>query len=266
MRDNIPETYAGPLLRWALLLEDFPAATYETEWISSDQAGIPADFHPEREPGFCVVTITFPPGSGKPPAVGRRPPDRNKEGQPLMRAEDWETLTTKTLGRALKNAGYPSDKMQLKAVVHWRQRQLELAAIAGGATVAALGPGALDAALDAAADHPDAVDPDDQITETGETVDPAGAAPAATGSNDEDIAEAEIIPDDAPPDTGPAPSSETMAELRQAINAAAGAGVQSELRRWAQGNGIANFGAPATEVQARALIDQAAVMTAGAPA
>ncbi len=258
-RDNIPETYAGPLLRWALLLEDFPSATYTTDWVPSDQAGIPSAFHPEREPGFCVVTITFPPGSGKPDAVGRRPPDRDKEGRPRMTAEDWETLTTKTLGRALKEAGYPSDKMQLKAVVHWRQRQLELAAIAAGSTTPALSPGALDAALDQVADSPDHVDPDDQLTDTDET--PADAVPpAATGGNDDEVVDGELLED--PSD--PAPSGDTIAELRSAINAAAAAGVQSELRRWAQEHGITNFGAPATEPQARAVIDQSAVLVAGA--
>jgi len=162
MAGQISESYASPGLRWGLILEDHPGTTFHFELMAGTE--IPDVAVPEQYGGrsnFCVATIRFPVESGLADVVAYK--SVPSEGT----ADEWNVLCTKTLGRALKRAGYPDDLHDLKALVLWRQRNAEVAAIAVGGGQLALGSGAeVTAALEAAAvSDPSAVAGDD-----GETV------------------------------------------------------------------------------------------------
>lgn len=120
---QISESYASPGLRLGLLLEDHPQATYEFHLRTGDEIGVP-DEYGGGDRKFCVCTITF--GEGRAPVEAWKPVAGN--GTP----DEWNILCTKTLGRALKRAGYPDDLHDLKALVLWRQREAEIAAIKAG--------------------------------------------------------------------------------------------------------------------------------------
>jgi hypothetical protein len=118
---QISESYASPGLRLGLLLEDHPDATYEFRLATGDEIGVPEEYGGSKK--FCVCTITLGLGrdiSAWKPVSGNGTPD------------EWNVLCTKTLGRALKRAGYPDDLHDLKALVLWRQREAEIAAIKAG--------------------------------------------------------------------------------------------------------------------------------------
>ena len=122
----ISESYASPGLRWGLLLEDHPRATYTFELLRGTEFPenpIPEAFGGDRD--FCVCTIIFPSESGKSTAIAYK-------AAPNGGAEEWNVLCTKTLGRALKKAGYPDDLHDLKALLLWRQRTAETQAIMSG--------------------------------------------------------------------------------------------------------------------------------------
>jgi len=165
MAGQIDENYASPGLRWGLLLEDHPGATYTFDL--TDGASIPgASPIPKSYGGdksYCVATILFPSPSVLAPVVAWKPvPDG---GAP----DEWNVLCTKTLGRALKKAGYPDNLKDLKALVLWRQRNAEVEAISAQAGVAplALGTGeavtkALEAAGTATPDGRSGGDDDDE--------------------------------------------------------------------------------------------------------
>ena len=168
---QISESYASPGLRLGLLLEDHPDATYTFRMVSGDEIGVPASYGGAKQ--FCLCRIEF--GAGR-AAVEAWKPVADK-GTP----DEWNILCTKTLGRALKRAGYPDDLHDLKALVLWRQRDAEIAAIRGGAAQIAL-PTAnviaavptvdpMQQALDAAAvTDAEAVGADEVDVETGEIV------------------------------------------------------------------------------------------------
>lgn len=171
---QISESYASPGLRLGLMLEDNPGAAYDFRLAVGDEVGVPGEYGGAGK--FCVCTITFP--DGRPDVVAWKPVAA--KGQP----DDWNVLCTKTLGRALKRAGYPDDLHDLKALVLWRQREAEIAAIRAGSlpldvpradTIAAL-PSAdpMQVALDAAGrTDSEAVGVDE---ETGEIIDGAPIA------------------------------------------------------------------------------------------
>lgn len=264
-RGQISADYASPALRWALLVEDYPGATHRFSWEPAEDIGVPAAFGGEQIPGVCVATIVFPQDSGREEVTAWKPPEGG-----AMNPDAWNTLCTKTLGRALKRAGYPDDVTDLKTVILWRRRRAELAALAASGDVPALGPGeSVEKALEDAA-RPDPDDPgaDDR---------PALAVvpSMATGSDDDAVADGEIVDDEPEAEAEPparpakaaakkqaarpqtAASSEVTAQLREAINAAAKAGKQAELREWAQAHGIANFARPADDDEAARLIAHA---------
>lgn len=120
---QISESYASPGLRLGLLLEDHPQATYEFHLRTGDEIGVP-DEYGGGDRKFCVCTITF--DEGRASVEAWKPVSGN--GTP----DEWNILCTKTLGRALKRAGYPDDLHDLKALVLWRQREAEIAAIKAG--------------------------------------------------------------------------------------------------------------------------------------
>lgn len=115
------ETFASPGLRWGLLLEDHPRATHEFELKKGSTIGIPSEYGGDGN--FCVCTIRIP---GQEPIVAYKEAPKKKD------PDEWVVACTKTLGRALKKAGYPDDLKDLKALVLWRQRNAEVAAIASG--------------------------------------------------------------------------------------------------------------------------------------
>jgi hypothetical protein len=121
---QISESYASPGLRLGLLLEDHPEATYDFRLATGDEIGVPDEYGGGTKK-FCVCTISF--GENRAPVIAWKPVSGN--GTP----DEWNILCTKTLGRALKRAGYPDDLHDLKALVLWRQREAEIAAIKGGA-------------------------------------------------------------------------------------------------------------------------------------
>lgn len=157
----LPESYASPGLRLGLMLDDHPEAevTY-TEGVASE-FGVPDSWAGDQQVVACTIRR---PGMadvvGWKPVEGKRDPD------------NWNTLSTKALGRALKRAGYPDDMRDLKALVLWRQRNAEVAATLGGSSVPALPPG---------------VDP-----ETGELEAAGRADPDDVGADD--VTEAEVVP------------------------------------------------------------------------
>lgn len=120
---QISESYASPGLRLGLLLQDHPQTTYEFRLRAGDEVGVP-DEYGGGDRKFCVCTITF--GEGRASVEAWKPVAGN--GTP----DEWNVLCTKTLGRALKRAGYPDDLHDLKALVLWRQREAEIAAIKAG--------------------------------------------------------------------------------------------------------------------------------------
>lgn len=170
---QISESYASPGLRLGLLLEDHPKATYRFDLVTGNEIGVPDSFGGGSKQ-FCLCTIEF--GADRAAVTAWKPvPDK---GDPDL----WNILCTKTLGRALKRAGYPDDLHDLKALVLWRQREAEIAAIKAGTQTLALPtanaiaalPSAdpMQAALDAAAtSDAEAVGPDEVDYETGEIVD-----------------------------------------------------------------------------------------------
>lgn len=171
---QISPKYASPGLRLGLLLHDHPNASYKFERVTGTDIGIPSEFGGDG--AFCLATISF--GDGRADASAWKPvPAR---GGP----DDWNILQTKTLGRALKKAGYPDDLDDLKALVLWRQRDAEISAIASGTQQVAISSTSSRQAALSAGDAP--VEPD--------VLEQAFDA-AATPSSDDAI-DAEVVPED----------------------------------------------------------------------
>lgn len=270
MPNTIPASYASPLLRWALCVEDYPSATHTFDVVHGTELGIPESFGGAGE--FLRCTITFGAGSGRQPAYGWKPLAGVKRNP-----DEFNSLSTKTLGRCLKRAGYPDDMVDLKACVLWRQRRAEIAAIQGGTPALGTGaPDTVEAALDAASvadpealghdDAPevhgqapiaataydggpyggDVEDVEDAVLvdpETGEVIDPADDLAAEHGVP---AAEFEEFMDNPP-------SEQTREAVKAAIAESAKAGTQSALRNYAKENGWL-LTDPPTERAARALV------------
>jgi hypothetical protein len=128
---QISESYASPGLRLGLLLEDHPGAIYDFDLVTGTEVGIPEAYGGDRK--FCLCTIRFP-GPDRADVTAWKPVGAS--GSP----DEWNVLCTKTLGRALKRAGYPDDLKDLKALVLWRQRTAEIGAIEAGTAQLALAP------------------------------------------------------------------------------------------------------------------------------
>jgi hypothetical protein len=203
---QISESYASPGLRLGLLLEDHPNATYTFELKSGEELGIPDKFGGDGD--FCLCTINFPNGRSK--ATAYKPlPARGD-------ADQWNIICTKTLGRALKRAGYPDDLRDLKALVLWRQREAEIDAIRGGTAQISLpsanaiaelsAPDPVGQALDAAGVR----DPEHTGADEGDGED-------YTGGDDEAV-DAEIVEDFEHAPTGSDSDRSMVAELVDGLN------------------------------------------------
>lgn len=182
---SISESYASPGLRWGLLLEDHPQATYEFSIDVAETFGVPPDFGGDAL--VCVATIIFP---DRPNVVAWKAPgpEGKGHGQDQRTPDGWNILQTKTLGRALKRAGYPDDMPSLKALMLWRKRNAEVSSIVEPHVIETSEARALttgddddDTVLDAAAvESPDHASPDD-----------SGAA-SVDGDFDDTIYDAEV--------------------------------------------------------------------------
>jgi len=179
----ISEDYASPGLRWGLLLEDQPGATYEFALMQGTEFPvnpIPAEFGGDRN--FVVCTITFPASTGKSMVSAYKP--AGQEGDP----ETWNVLCTKTLGRALKKAGYPDDLKDLKALLLWRQRTAETQAIMAGSAHLALEPGSTAVAPGQAQRALPSAPIEDAL-------DDAAVSRSAAGGNDNVVVDGEVMDD-----------------------------------------------------------------------
>lgn len=209
MAAQISETYASPALRLGLLLEDHPKARVEYALVSGEEAGIPAEYGGSGK--FCQATIIFPESTGIAPVVAHKKAEKPRSSEDP--ADAWNTMCTKTLGRALKKAGYPDDTKDLKALVLWRQRQVEINAIAAGQPVQQALPetSPVELALEAASTSPDApTENDDLITENDDLVPP---------DLDDQIVDAEVVEGPQPPEDAPDPSDGPDREkVRKALN------------------------------------------------
>lgn len=166
--------YASPGLRWGLLLEDHPGATHTFELARGDDSRIDLPAGWGRDGQYCLAIITFPRREGeaqREPVHGYKPAGAN--GKP----DDWVVLSTKSLGRALKRAGYPDHLPDLKAVVLWRQRAAEIRAIHLGIRAVGATAEQVEQALDEAQGGPD--HDEDAGEPTGD--DASDAPDAATG-------------------------------------------------------------------------------------
>lgn len=137
--NRIKATYVSPTVRLAFLREDHPNATVTYAVLSAEELGIPPVFLDGVE-HFVVCDLTLTPGE---------PPIRAWK-EVRLQEERWVTegarrvkrmqnvrltpealvvLQTKALGRACKLAGYPDDLDDFKALVLWRTRNRQIAAI-----------------------------------------------------------------------------------------------------------------------------------------
>jgi len=255
---DISADYASPGLRWSLLLEDHPGASYKATVAKASEFGVPPEWGADSD--VCVVTITFPASSGLDPAVGFKSPENNKRTP-----DEWNTLVTKTLGRALKKAGYPDDVPDLKLVILWRRRATEIAQLASGVVTAALPADTttVEQAADEAGKARGTVGGDDD-----------GSAPSSVDDgnapDDDEPVDAELVGDDVGNDATPVESSSTPAPARtrgaptgmseevstrhqEALNTAASAHVQPDLREWAKDRGI-TWARPGSDDDAEAVI------------
>lgn len=191
----LPESYASPGLRVGLLLDDHPAAVITYREAPGAEVGVPAGWGDDQPVIVCRIERPgYPDVEGYKPVEGKHDPD------------NWNTLSTKALGRALKRAGYPDDMRDLKALVLWRQRNAEVTATLGGSTVPAL---------------PAGVDP-----ETGELEAAGRADPEDVGGDD--VTEAEVVPDF---DSASATPGEMDAEIARRLKALA-AGQRRSYMNW----------------------------------
>jgi hypothetical protein len=140
------DNFASPNLRVGFLLDDHPGATYRfDEMLGSSlekyDMGVAKHFPDVK---FIVCLIDIPDGTTH---VGWKPLPKNYNEGP----ENYVALQTKTLGRALKRAGYPDNMGELRALVLWRHRN---AALRGDGTAE------LEQAFDAARTIADDIDAD----------------------------------------------------------------------------------------------------------
>jgi hypothetical protein len=191
---EIDPRYASPNLRWSLLLKDHPGAEYDFELWEGAQLNLPAEFGRDRKYCVCIITLPKHPDevAQRKPIIGWKSISASEltKGDP----EVWNVLCTKTLGRALKRAGYPDHLPDLKALLLWYQRKAEIGRIASGLPPLELGTGeTMDKSLDEAAQRHG--DDDEHV-------------------GDDDIAEAEVIPPDVPPPGTARPPALTDIEAR----------------------------------------------------
>lgn len=193
---DIPKTYASPGLRWGLFRHDHPNApdpVYSV--VTGEVLGIPPEFAGGEGQDFSGVFIlcTVDPADGSPlieawKEVPNREHTRNGTKDFARTPENWRKLQTQALGRAMKAAGYPDDTEDLKALLLWRRRSIELEMLAAGGPLAELGTGSapLEEQLERAArptpdaDHEEIIEGDSE--DSRESADAAEPAEAPVGT------------------------------------------------------------------------------------
>lgn len=207
-------TFASTNLRWALLLEDHPQAEEQFSVAKGTELGIPANYGGDKD--HLVASIVYP---DRAPHVGFKAiEDRGDD-------EGWSKLQSQALGRALKRAGYPDKLSDLKALLLWRQRLAEIAALANGQVVSE--PAAVEEALDEAeTETPDDETPEepqpqvtggpsplDPVSEAGVEAVPPAASPRESSSGEEEQAPStgEVAPPSAGEPLGPGGGGEALA-------------------------------------------------------
>lgn len=203
---EISRDYASPGLRWGLLLEDHPGATYKFEAIKGTELGIPADFGGNGN--FVRATIEIP---GHAPVFGFKP-----LAEATKTPDGYNLACTKALGRALKRAGYPDSTVDLRHLVLWRQRKVELARLEAGQVIQAIDNAANDVKeLEASLPARQHI-PDDQFDDEPAEVEMARedeAIEATAGDDGEDA------PDDQPEEpAAPAPSINSLVDAETAAH------------------------------------------------
>lgn len=189
-----PDKYASVNLRWGFFMADHPGAPpprFELVAGADLESAPPAAFGGELE--YVQASIYDQHGT----LVARDHKEvpthedrwtgpsgnRTKQSVPFERTPDtWRTLCGKALGRALKRAGYPDSMDDLKPLLLWRQRLVELELIAGRGEAAgelAAGNDAMHRALEAAAVPADAADLDHEHDEQ--------------AARDDQVADAEVV-------------------------------------------------------------------------
>lgn len=240
MADDLVD-YAAPGLRWGLIREDHPNVRAEFGIDTAANLGLPPQAAaPDEE--FVYARIVFADPTLE-PVLGYKPWTMQVRGKDnKMRTvnvehptDQYRTLCTKALGRALKDAGYPDDLNDLKSLMFWRQRRAELAALGHGATVQLDGGNVAQALAASAKRDPEAVGPDD-------------GAPAAISAG-----EPQALPPE--PDEDGAPSPETLTGMRSTISALSSEH-SKKLTKWCRDQGW-RVSRPETEAQARAITIEA---------
>jgi hypothetical protein len=199
--DEPPATYASPHLRLALWKEDHPEGTVDFEVVPIDAAR--PDGKPWVAPPFrgrfkwlivCTLTVPGLPTIAAFKECGVRVKDGNNTRTEYedFAPEAQATLQSKALGRALKAAGYPDDMDDFRVLVWLRRENKKVEAIGSGLVPAGyagmLSPGPAEKA-----------EADQLMAQAGSTDRPRGGdAPVA--SDDDDIADAELVEDEPTPE------------------------------------------------------------------
>lgn len=166
----LPESYASPGLRVGLLLDDHPGAVITYREGTAAECGVPSSWGGDQQVVICRIERPGLPAVEAYKPVELKVQRNGRTVDAVLDPDWWNVQSTKALGRALKRAGYPDDMKDLKALVHWRQRNAEVSATLSG-SVPALPPG---------------VDP-----ETGELEAAGRADPDDVGADD--VTEAEVV-------------------------------------------------------------------------
>jgi hypothetical protein len=256
---EISESYASPGLRHGLLLEDHPAAEARWSIRPGTEVGIPVEQGGNDDFVVCEIVGIFDEATGKerPPAVGYKAlssAPKKKDGSPVKfdhPSDQYHLNCTKALGRALKRAGYPDDLDDLRSLVTWRKRNVELEALLSGKATLELMPSDPEKALLAAGrsdpEHESLDGENAMVEEAVEVLEEPEVRVVRSARKPGKSA----VPVDG---VGAPVSDETKAELREAIN---GLGRQSSLlTSWARTQGF-RISRPRDEAEARALVVKA---------
>lgn len=196
--------YASPGLRWGLVLSEHPDAKHEFRHMNGvelRQFGVelPPAFGGSENHHYCVCILDIP---GQDRAVGYKPVKSSGN------ADDWNLACTKTLGRALKRAGFPDNLADLKALMLWRRRNAEIALLSSGQPL----PELISGVEQSAAELPAGQVPAEPTTDD--------TAPAVgDDAADDGVVDGEIVLNDSPSAAQPAPDPQQSPMERAAANA-----------------------------------------------
>ena len=223
-----PDKYASARLRWGFYKADHPGCPEPIlEEADADRlraVGLtppPAGWGDDNVAGFILCTLVDANGmvTGRDyKEVPRTEVVRNATRPFVKTPESWRNLCGKALGRALKAAGYPDAIADLRPLLLWRQRLVELELLAGRGEAAGeltAGNERMLEALEAAATTADAGDADLDHLE-----------PELEG--DAEVADAEVV-GEGDPDPAPPASEQTVGQRAAMVVADVAMGGRREL-------------------------------------